>query len=103
LTPFTHVTALSLTSCHLTSLANLPPLPHLLRLDLADNRLPDHSLSPLLAYTHTLRTLLISHNLLRTLDSLGPLRLMTALKELEVQGNPVCEVVSFREEVFGLV
>jgi hypothetical protein len=96
LAPFTRVTTLSLTSCNLTTLLNLPPLPHLLRLDLADNHLPDYSLSPLLTYSLTLRTLLINNNLIRTLETLSPLRLMCALKEVEVQGNPMCEVLNYR-------
>jgi hypothetical protein len=103
LAPFTRVTTLSLTSCHLASLANLPQLPHLQRLDLADNHLPDHSLPPLLTFKLTLRTLSVSHNLLRSLETLATLGGMHALRDLEVQGNPVCQAVRFREEVFALL
>eukprot|EP00347_Sterkiella_histriomuscorum_P022840 403336952 len=103
---FTEVTSLSLNSCQLVNLLNLPMLPKLSRLELQDNKLTGVEI-PLIVevYGDTLEILKLSSNLIRDYDLLKPLTEMAegVLINLDLSNNPINEIIQYRDQIFDLL
>lgn len=87
--------SLSLSNCKLRSLANLPMLPNLVRLDLSNNQLLGKDLNIIANNYLKLETLKLGNNLIKNdWESMkGPLSKMSeCLISLDFSANPISEI-----------
>ncbi|KAK9463411.1 leucine-rich repeat-domain-containing protein [Lipomyces oligophaga] len=87
--------AIDLTDNDLTSLANIPSLPHLRRLLLARNKIS--SISPSIATSvPNLTTLILTHNQLSNLSDILPLQKLSLLTYISFLENPITRHEHYR-------
>ena len=77
----------------LATLKRLPPLPHLMTLEVAHNQLDNFDG---LAACSTLCELNLAHNALATVAQLAPLKSLQGLHSLRIAGNPLCDFEGYR-------
>ena len=77
----------------LATLERLPPLPHLMTLEVAHNQLDNFDG---LAACSTLCELNLAHNALATVAQLAPLKSLQGLHSLRIAGNPLCDFEGYR-------
>jgi len=98
---FTALEVLSLNSAGLTSLKGFPALPKLRKLEVSDNRISG-GLNALSGCT-AIKSLILSGNRIKDLESLKPLSELAALSNLDLFHCEVTNVDNYREEVFKLL
>lgn len=100
---FTLLEMISLNICQLTSLENFPTVPSLSRVELAENHLKGDSLAHLSKNTGIV-TLKLGGNKIANVSELASLAALTNLKNLDLEGNPVCSNEDYkREKVFEMI
>lgn len=100
---FTLLEMISLNICQLTSLQNFPTVPSLNRVELAENHIKGDSLSNLVGNTNIV-TLKLGNNKIATVSELQCLSGLTKLKNLDLEGNPVCSTEEYkRESIFEMI
>lgn len=98
---FTELEELSLSGCHIRSLAGFPALDVLDRLELADNNI-SQGLSALLKCS-SLTKLTLSNNKIRDLAQLEPLKGLTLLRSLQLSDCPIADTDEYPDNVFELL
>lgn len=98
---FTELEELSLSGCHIRSLAGFPALDVLDRLELADNNI-SQGLSALLKCSN-LTKLTLSNNKIRDLAQLEPLKQLTLLRSLQLSDCPIADSDEYPDNVFELL
>jgi len=98
---FIALEVLSLNSAGLTSLKGFPALPKLRKLEVSDNRISG-GLNALSGCT-AIKSLILSGNRIKDLESLKPLSELAALSNLDLFHCEVTNVDNYREEVFKLL
>jgi len=86
--------------CKLTSLANFPCLPNLVRLELNDNSLKDEDMKIIAGFSN-LKYLRLAGNRIRSLEAIKELGSNQNIRLLDFYMNPVAETPLFRESLFG--
>jgi len=98
---FTELEELSLSGCHIRTLAGFPALDVLDRLELADNNI-SQGLSALLKCSN-LTKLTLSNNKIRDLAQLEPLKGLTLLRSLQLSDCPIADTDEYPDNVFELL
>lgn len=70
-----------------------------MQIELSDNQISGDELSKLLIYKESLTILKICGNKITTLEQIEKLKEMESLIKLDLSGNEVCNVESYREKV----
>ncbi|KAF6731944.1 Acidic leucine-rich nuclear phosphoprotein 32 family member E [Oryzias melastigma] len=99
---FTELEVLSMANVGLSSLAKMPPLPKLQKLEVSENAISG-GLNALVEKCPGLTHLNLSSNKLKELSSLEPLQGLKALKSLDLYGCDVSSLDDYRERVFQLL
>jgi acidic leucine-rich nuclear phosphoprotein 32 family member B len=88
---FTATQFLSLNSTGLKSIANLPKMENLERLELCDNKIASNekTFAELPKLYPNLKVLKLSNNQIKSLDDLIPLKECTKLESIDLSNNPV--------------
>ena len=94
------VAILSMNNCKLTSLANFPELPGLIRLELMNNEFPASELKHLLKLKE-LQSLSLNENSVKAADELKLLKSLP-LAQLDITGTELSAQADYREQVFNL-
>jgi len=94
------ISTLSLNNCSITSLANFPSLPTLIRLEIMNNKFPAADLKHLAGLTE-LQSLSISENNVNTVEDLKPLYSLP-LAQLDLSGTAVADQADYRDKVFAV-
>ncbi|XP_037077422.1 acidic leucine-rich nuclear phosphoprotein 32 family member A-like [Pollicipes pollicipes] len=98
---FSNLEVLSLNSAGLTSLKGFPALPKLRKLEVSDNRISG-GLNALAGCT-ALKSLNLSGNRIKDLESLKPLADLANLKNLDLFHCEVTNLEKYRDEVFKML
>ena len=99
---FTTLELLAANNTGIKSLVNLPELPKLQRIEVADNHMSGAELKHLLKYP-LLATIKFGANNVREIDELKVLRELPGLQSLDLSENPVVEKEGYREQVLALL
>lgn len=95
LSSFKNLEAIGLNACKITSLANFPTLPSLIRVELADNKLAGSELEHLATEHSQIETLKLGANKIAALSDLDCLNKIKSLISLDLEENPVCKEDGF--------
>ena len=91
---------LSMNDCKLKSLANLPKLPHIIRLELMNNKFPASDLKHIVKLEN-LQSLSLSDNTIKSVDDLKVLVDMELL-QLDLSGTELAKQADYRDKVFRM-
>jgi Leucine-rich repeat len=99
---FTGAKTMSMCNCGLRNLKNLPVLPNIQLLDLADNQLTGEDLGAIYHAFKKLKQLILANNSIRDRDlsHIAQLAKCQQLQSLDLSANPLTEMQSYRENVF---
>lgn len=98
---FSELECLSMNSTGMKSLDNFPDNENLMRLELNDNRLSGGELKKLLKYKN-LHTLKFANNRVEKIADIEVLRPLETLMNLDLIGNPVCDLEGYKEKMFEI-
>jgi len=101
LAPFENLVSLSMNDAGISSLGSMPSLNMLATLKLSDNKIKNglDSLTRLSA----LEKLYLGGNQIPDLEALDPLKKLSKLEWLDLEGCPVCSVPGYTEKVFEML
>ena len=98
----TDLMCLSLNNCGLTTLANFPNKPALIRLELMENKFPAKDLVQVAAIS-ALQSLSLGSNKIATIVDLAPLKKLTNLIQLDLSETELSKTPDYRKAVFELI
>ena len=98
---FKYVEILSISSCKLYSLENLPNFPNLIKIELNDNNLTEKEIIKLKKYP-LLSEIYAANNRIKNFDDLKELSKMRELHLLDFSDNPICKNKDYRETIFKI-
>ena len=93
---------LSLNNCGLTSLANFPTKPTLIRLELMENKFPAKDLHFVGAIT-SLQSLSLGSNTINSIEDIAPLKSLDNLIQLDLSETGLSKTPDYRKNVFELI
>ena len=93
---------LSLNNCGLTSLANFPTKPTLIRLELMENKFPAKDLHFVGAIT-SLQSLSLGSNTINSIEDIAPLKALENLIQLDLSETGLSKTPDYRKNVFELI
>ena len=96
---FKNVEILSISSCKLYSLENLPNFPNLTKIELNDNNLTEKEIIKLKKYP-LLSEIYAANNKIKNFEDLKELSKMRELHLLDFTDNPICKSKDYRETIF---
>ncbi len=91
---FINVITFSLNSCALKNLENFPCMDKVTKLEMNDNKIST-GLEYIARSLPNLEALKLGNNNISTIKELQKLESLSSLKNLEVVGNPVCELCNY--------
>jgi acidic leucine-rich nuclear phosphoprotein 32 family member A/C/D len=98
---FKNLELLAMNNTGIKSLVNLPDAPNLVRIEMADNKLPGSELKHLLKYPQ-LKVIKFGANLLKDYADLEVLKPLSGLQSLDLNLNPISEKDSYDKKVFEM-
>ena len=98
---FKNVEILSMSSCKLYSLENLPNFPNLTKIELNDNNLTEKEIIKLQKYP-LLSEIYAANNKIKNFEDLKELSKMRELHLLDFTDNPICKSKDYRETIFKI-
>lgn len=98
---FKNLEVLAMNNTGIKSLVNLPDAPNLVRIEIADNKLPGSELKHLLKYPQ-LRVIKFGANLLKEFADLEVLKPLNTLESLDFNSNPISEIEGYSKNVFEM-
>lgn len=93
---------LSLNNCGLTSLANFPSKPALIRLELMENKFPAKDLHFIGTIT-SLQSLSLGSNTINSIEDVVPLKALENLIQLDLSETGLSKTDDYRKNVFELI
>mmetsp|Transcript_14948 Transcript_14948/g.20266 ORF Transcript_14948/g.20266 Transcript_14948/m.20266 type:complete len:191 (-) Transcript_14948:999-1571(-) len=100
---FVKLEMISFNICRLQTLENFPVLASLSRVELSDNQIKGGDLQHL-SGNKSIETLKLANNKIENLSDLEALKALTNLKNLDLEGNPLCEKPEYnRESIFEML
>jgi hypothetical protein len=100
---FTTLERFCLNQTQLKSLENLPKSDKLEYLELAENQLSGAELKHLTIYANSLVGLKLANNKVASFEDLEPLKKLTKLATLDLEGNPVARADGYTQKLFELL
>lgn len=100
---FTTLERFCLNQTQLKSLENLPKSDKLEHLELAENQLTGAELKHLTIYANSLVSLKLANNRVASFEDLEPLKKLTKLVTLDLEGNPVTNKDGYTAKVFEML
>lgn len=98
---FKYVEKLSMSSCKLYNLDNLPYLPNLMKIELNDNNLTEKEIIKLKKYP-LLSEIYAANNNIKSFEELKELSQMRELHLIDFSDNPICKNKDYRETIFQI-
>ena len=99
---FTCCIHLSFNSSGLKNLGNFPRMDKLVKLELQDNKI-QAGLGVLGERVPNLEVLKVGNNLISSLQEVQKLSLLASLFQLDLVGNPLCELCNYESKVFQVL
>ena len=101
LAPFANLVSLSMCDASIASLSAMPALDNLATLKLSDNKIKNglESLTKLAA----LEKLYLAGNQIPDIETLDPLKKLSRLEWLDLEGNPVTRVPGYADKIFEML